>query len=1547
MSTFTTSRDRDAWNTFRGYVYQVHLTIERWLDLRPEQTLELERGEDIDIVDIVSDPSTGTCEERQRLLEQVKHRQESITLRKPEAITAIACFLEHQENNLGANLHFRYTSNVKEGQERPSPMPKEISAIAAWKQIWQGSLQETARNDALQGIRTILENVKQPDKLHDKTWQIFREFIEKPNDNQLLNLICHFEWNTEAPKASSLSLKLQERLIERQQATDHIQAEQQYQKLFVYLFKILCEPGIKKLTVKKLIEQLSDTLSESDHQRLKDVVNWVHALEEGMEALEQNVSQNNEEILLIKEKVLRLDRERSKPYDGQDVASRVQELLRDYTIKLFVGREDALSKLDNFLTQTDKKYLTITAPAGFGKTALLANWIAMRQDKGYFIAYHFFQRDDITRSVSNAYRNLLRQLHDYYESSDKSLPTNEDELRDKLRYLLENYEVQENKPLVIVVDGLDEATPERSLSLFLPQPLPKGLYVIVSVRVNEVEKLDNLNLRTQVTQKLHLNPLLSPTIADWLRRTGNESLVSLAQDETFVAQVCDRTEGIPLFLKYLIDELVEVAQQGEESAIRKTLAATPKGFADYIRQQYQALDQLEDWRSRPDLRKIFYFLTIAKGELSSDDLVELMGESPVGLPWRVSRWFKIRQLEDCLVFSFTHSTLAEEFAILPEIKKNTEKSQKELIKYCADWQEHHSAYALRHYAEHLREVKRWEELYAIARNEDFAVALQEQLPDEPNLPLKTVQTALLGAANRDDVGAMAEFLLVHARHLVQTTSQESPLDTLRSGSLDRALALADLYEIERRILWYLLLAWELKDESRLEEAGAILERLQNKELTNLSHWKSNYAAYLLAQLADINKDAFTALHQRLFLNDDERRLLCEELIVQKSFAAALQVIENVNDRKMKQWGMFRDVAIAQAQAGDFSEAFKTVYGKITIWGLHIAQAPESIQALASIAVACAQVGAQEAAHMLFDRALEQTSIEKVGQAAWEFNRPYRVQILKDIAVAMVEAGYKKLAQATLANALESTKQVKSKREQSKLLREIAVVQAKAGDKQSSKTTFTLALEAARKVKSQWEKLWELRDIAIAQAQANEFDKAHQTVQEIEEKGELVKALVAIAEAEARTGNKQSSQDTFATALKVTQDIQDELGHRKGITFSEFGKFEIDVEALEIERAWEDSLGYLAVAQAKLEKSAALETANRISDTAKQEVLRDIAIVEAHLGKFTAALEITQGINSEKERAEALGEIAKKQAKAKETKAARTTLAKLLKLVIRSNYEGWRSSVLDEIAKVQAIGKKSEVTAPEQSETFNFLPKTKEELQQELNLLAATAAEKVLAGELAAAREIADAVEDEWEWRNVLAAIAIAQVHRDELDAAIDTLSWIDYKWVIEVKIIVTIAIKQAQKGERILALNTFVYALEIVSSQFDEEDLEDERVESLEVIAEGLLLSREFYLALKAASWVKDDKLRAEIEKKIAVAQAQIESGQQALKIGETILTDRHWHLPDIAKALAEKGDTANFKKLLIPCAYYLDVAYRMCKHLARLYPEKAEEIAKVVSELG
>jgi hypothetical protein len=49
-SPYTPPRDRDAYATIRGYVYQVDLSLLRWLDLEDGQQLELERGEDIDLV---------------------------------------------------------------------------------------------------------------------------------------------------------------------------------------------------------------------------------------------------------------------------------------------------------------------------------------------------------------------------------------------------------------------------------------------------------------------------------------------------------------------------------------------------------------------------------------------------------------------------------------------------------------------------------------------------------------------------------------------------------------------------------------------------------------------------------------------------------------------------------------------------------------------------------------------------------------------------------------------------------------------------------------------------------------------------------------------------------------------------------------------------------------------------------------------------------------------------------------------------------------------------------------------------------------------------------------------------------------------------------------------------------------------------------------------------------------------------------------------------------------------------------------------------------
>ena len=89
MSINTIPR-RDAQATFAGFVYQVNVTILRWLELIPGQHLELEAGEDIDLV---QQGSTKSEDEKQRLLEQLKQEGRSITLRNEGSLGSVGKLL--------------------------------------------------------------------------------------------------------------------------------------------------------------------------------------------------------------------------------------------------------------------------------------------------------------------------------------------------------------------------------------------------------------------------------------------------------------------------------------------------------------------------------------------------------------------------------------------------------------------------------------------------------------------------------------------------------------------------------------------------------------------------------------------------------------------------------------------------------------------------------------------------------------------------------------------------------------------------------------------------------------------------------------------------------------------------------------------------------------------------------------------------------------------------------------------------------------------------------------------------------------------------------------------------------------------------------------------------------------------------------------------------------------------------------------------------------------------------------------------------------------
>src|SRR5260370_1668877 len=307
-STFHPPRERDARATIRGYIYQVELTIARWLDIQPGEQLELERGEDIDLV---SDAITARGKEQERILEQVKHLESvALTLRSAQVLAALANFHAHRMTNPSISLRLRFTTNAGRGRERDSSFPAGTCGLDVWEEIGQGALQELPVGVALAGIRSLLLTDHIPDRFPQATWRPFQDFVREASDEELSRFIQACEWSTGTTEALDLQPLLQQRLQTEYHVVDDRHAEELYARFFLYAFRLLSQQGRKVLTVEERERQLAmPTLNASDHATLELLRDMHRKLEERVSELEHRVDTQGLQQLLQEEHLANIDQQ--------------------------------------------------------------------------------------------------------------------------------------------------------------------------------------------------------------------------------------------------------------------------------------------------------------------------------------------------------------------------------------------------------------------------------------------------------------------------------------------------------------------------------------------------------------------------------------------------------------------------------------------------------------------------------------------------------------------------------------------------------------------------------------------------------------------------------------------------------------------------------------------------------------------------------------------------------------------------------------------------------------------------------------------------------------------------------------------------------------------------------------------------------------------------------------------------------------------------------------------------------------------------------------
>ncbi|GAA5171607.1 hypothetical protein GCM10023321_70370 [Pseudonocardia eucalypti] len=362
------------------------------------------------------------------------------------------------------------------------------------------------------------------------------------------------------------------------------------------------------------------------------------------------------------------------------------ELGRQLDLPRFTGRDNLITEIDQTVHSPGRGYVVVQGEAGVGKTALAAYLVWNRP-----CAYHFTRLPG-GRSPEKARRSLAAQLIGAWRIQDEVFATGGQvpKQADDPAWLVEVLHAAAARrdqewasgsarpPLVLIVDGLDEAGPadperDTGIPLGLPRPehLPDGVFVVVTTRFGlplpgvrdpqtawktiQVDGPDNL-----ADMRNYLTAAVATDDPDTVLRQA--VLCHALDPERFVETLAQRCAGVWIYMRYVLDDI----RAGGRSPT--DVATLPMGLRGYY------LDQIQRWQTPGEEWErvglpLLATLVALQRPVSTSELADYAG--PVEAP-SVRRWLTehFRPFLDAThpalgtpTYSVRHQSLRELFTV--------------------------------------------------------------------------------------------------------------------------------------------------------------------------------------------------------------------------------------------------------------------------------------------------------------------------------------------------------------------------------------------------------------------------------------------------------------------------------------------------------------------------------------------------------------------------------------------------------------------------------------------------------------------------------------------------------------------------------------------------------------------------------------------------------------------------------------------------------------------------------------------------------------------
>jgi Domain of unknown function (DUF4062)/NACHT domain len=287
----------------------------------------------------------------------------------------------------------------------------------------------------------------------------------------------------------------------------------------------------------------------------------------------------------------------------------------------FVGRSFVFDAIDAYTKQEESGYFLLQGEPGIGKTAVLAQLV-----RKLGCAHHFNIALQNVRTVQQFLGNACAQVIARYNLSVETIPSHALESSVFLVQCLEEAAKKDaNRPVVLVVDALDEADPPNTLFrqnvLLLPPSLPANVFIVASSRPT-----DDLHLQVSRQKSLFIEPNSERNLLDVTRliedrlKHDEQLAVHLSamglRSEAAVKFLVDKSEGNFIYLRFVLPEIANGVYR------TASIDDLPQGLKAYYQGHWNQMRLSDEAEFDQVYAPIVCLLAVAREPLTADQISE-------------------------------------------------------------------------------------------------------------------------------------------------------------------------------------------------------------------------------------------------------------------------------------------------------------------------------------------------------------------------------------------------------------------------------------------------------------------------------------------------------------------------------------------------------------------------------------------------------------------------------------------------------------------------------------------------------------------------------------------------------------------------------------------------------------------------------------------------------------------------------------------------------------------------------------------------------------